>query len=175
MKRRSSTEQRQASYRIGDLAKKTGVTTRTVRYYESLGLLKTQPRTNGGQRYYSDKDLVYLARIIQLKNYGLSLEEIGSIIRLGNEDASGEKRRVELVKQYRALISRNLQRIKAVQELIKELEWHMNQLETVGQEFKSCPGSACPNCEFRDRCEFVANPQLFDPRHAPPSGPGAEP
>jgi DNA-binding transcriptional MerR regulator len=150
------------TYRIGDLALKTGITTRTVRYYESLGLLKTQARTDGGQRYYSDKDLVYLARIIQLKKYGLSLDEIGSIIRIGNEDATGQKRRVELLKQYRALISQNLRRIKDIETLIRELEWHMKQLESMDQEFKSCPGSACAPCEFKDRCEFTTNPRLSD-------------
>jgi DNA-binding transcriptional MerR regulator len=164
-------EQRKTMYRIGDLAKKTGVTTRTVRYYESLGLLKTQPRTDGGQRYYSDKDLVYLARIIQLKNYGLSLEEIGNIVRLGNEDASGEKRRIELFKQYRALISRNLRRIQDIKDLIKELEWHMNQLETMDQDFKSCPGAACPGCEYQDRCEFTTNPKFFETWNLPAPNP----
>jgi DNA-binding transcriptional MerR regulator len=154
-------------YRIGDLARKTGVTARTVRYYESLGLLKTQPRTGGGQRYYSDKDLVYLARIIQLKKYGLSLDEIGRIIRIGGEDLTGKKRRGELLKQYRALISRNLRRIKDIEALNRELEWHMKQLESMGEDFLSCPGASCPGCEFKDRCEFVTNPQLFSGWHEP--------
>ncbi|MDX9810719.1 MAG: MerR family transcriptional regulator, partial [Sphaerochaetaceae bacterium] len=75
----------QTGYRIGHLAEQAGVTVRTVRYYESLGLLKTQGRTNGGQRYYTDADLVYLKRILQLKKLGLSLEEIGNIIKMGTE------------------------------------------------------------------------------------------
>ena len=85
-------------YRIGELAKKAGVTPRTVRYYESLGLLKSQDRAGGGQRHYTDEDLVYLNRIIQLKNYGMSLDEIAQVIKLGNEDSTGEKRRLELLK-----------------------------------------------------------------------------
>ncbi len=141
-------------YRIGELATKAGVTPRTVRYYESLGLLKSQERKDGGQRHYTDEDLVYLNRIIQLKNYGMSLEEIAEIIRLGNEDSTGEKRRLELLKQYRKLLSKEIQHLKNVQALIDDLSWHVQQLESVDTDFKQCPGSACPRCEYKDRCEF---------------------
>lgn len=141
-------------YRIGELARKANVTTRTVRYYESLGLLKTQERADGGQRHYTDEDLVYLNRIIQLKNYGMSLDEIAEIIRLGNEDATGEKRRLQLLKQYRNLLSKEMQHLKQVQALIQDLSWHVEQLESVDSDFKQCPGTACPRCEYKDRCEF---------------------
>jgi len=141
-------------YRIGALARKAGVTTRTVRYYEALGLLKTQDRHDGGQRHYTDEDLVYLNRILQLKNYGLSLDEIAEIIRLGNEDSTGQKRRLQLIKQYRKLLSREIVHLKAVKALISDLCWHVEQLESVDQDFQRCPGSACPKCEFKDRCEF---------------------
>ncbi|GHV66343.1 hypothetical protein AGMMS49928_00810 [Spirochaetia bacterium] len=155
------------SYRIGELARRAEVTPRTVRYYEGLGLLTTQPRTDGGQRYYSDKDLVYLTRIIQLKKYGLQLDEIGKIVKMGNADGSGQKRRLELLKQYRVLISENLQRIKDIEALIRELQWHTQQLEKAKGGFKSCPGSACKGCEFAARCEFMNNPALFDIREEP--------
>jgi DNA-binding transcriptional MerR regulator len=147
-------------YRIGELARRAGVTTRTVRYYEGLGLLKTQNRTGGGQRFYSDKDMVYITRIIQLKKYGLQLDEIGKIIRMGEEDSSGQKRRLELLKQYRALISKNLRRIKDIETLIRELQWHTEQLEGVGRDFQDCPGPACAACEFASRCEFPREPKL---------------
>ncbi len=147
-------------YRIGELARKAGVTARTVRYYESLGLLKTQDRQDGGQRYYTDEDLVYLNRIIQLKRYGLSLEEIAEIIRLGNEDSTGQKRRLELLKQYRKLLSRELQHLKDVKALIDDLSWHVEQLESVDHDFQQCPGTACPKCEFKDRCEFYEKGEL---------------
>ena len=145
-------------YRIGELARKAGVTARTVRYYESLGLLKTQDRQDGGQRYYTDEDLVYLNRIIQLKRYGLSLDEIAEIIRLGNEDSTGQKRRLELLKQDRKLLSRELVHLKDVKALIDDLSWHVEQLESVDHDFQQCPGTACEKCEFKDRCEFYQGP-----------------
>ena len=150
----------ESSYRIGELARKGGVTARTVRYYESLGLLKTQDRQDGSQRHYTDEDLVYLNRIIQLKRYGLSLDEIAEIIRLGNEDSTGQKRRLELLKQYRKLLSRELQHLKDVKSLIDDLTWHVEQLESVDHDFQQCPGTACAKCEFKDRCEFYQSSEV---------------
>jgi DNA-binding transcriptional MerR regulator len=140
-------------YRIGQLAKKAGVTVRAIRYYESLGLLKDKDRGEGGQRIFSDKDLVYLERIKQLKKYGLSLDEIAEIIRMGEQDVTGEKRRLELLKQYREKLSKAIQRRKGLDDLIGELSWHIEQLERVDQ-FQSCPGEACAVCDFYDMCEF---------------------
>jgi DNA-binding transcriptional MerR regulator len=143
----------QRKYRIGELAKKADVTVRTIRYYESLGLLKTKERANGGQRLFTDKDLVYLERIKQLKKLGLSLDEIYEIVKLGEEDVTGEKRRTELLKQYRKKLSDAIKRRNGLNELIKELSWHIKQLEEV-DNFQACPGEACNGCEFYEECEF---------------------
>ncbi|AEC02621.1 MerR family transcriptional regulator [Parasphaerochaeta coccoides] len=141
-------------YRIGELARKAKVTVRTVRYYESLGLLKTQARTGGGQRFYTDADLVYLRRLLQLKALDFSLEDIGRIIRMGAEDVTGEKRRVALLKQYRGKLSDAMEKRLDLDRRIDELEWHVRQLSSVGVAFQQCPGSACAGCEFSDRCMF---------------------
>ena len=143
------------SYRIGELARKAKVTIRTVRYYESLGLLKTQSRSDGGQRYYTDSDLIYLLRVLQLKRYGFSLDQIGKIVRMGPEDTSGTRRRLELLKQYRKHASSTLRKQRELTTLLEELNWHIAQLEAVGDEgFQTCPGSSCKNCEFKVQCEF---------------------
>lgn len=72
--------------RIGDLAKRARVTTRTIRYYEELGLLGQRPddlkRAEGDFRYYTETDLERLWRIDVLKKLGLSLEQIKGIIDL---------------------------------------------------------------------------------------------
>lgn len=142
------------TYRIGELARKAKVTVRTVRYYEALGLLKTQSRSEGGQRYYTDTDLIYLLRILQLKRYGFSLDQIGRIIRMGPDDSSGRKRRTELLKQYRRQVSETLRKRRELDALLDELTWHIDQLESVRDGFQSCPGASCTTCEFKGRCEF---------------------
>ncbi len=146
------------TYRIGELARKAKVTVRTVRYYEALGLLKTQSRSEGGQRYYTDADLIYLLRILQLKRYGFTLDQIGRIIKMGPEDSDGQKRRVELLKQYRKQITETLKKKRELDKLLNELNWHIEQLETVKEGFQSCPGQACLECEFKTRCQFYRPP-----------------
>ncbi|HZJ88833.1 MAG TPA: MerR family transcriptional regulator [Sphaerochaeta sp.] len=141
-------------YRIGELAQRCDVTVRTVRYYESLGLLKSQGRTKGGQRYYTESDVIYLQRIAELKELDFSLAEIATIIKLGSSDESGEKRRAELLRQYRVKLSGALLRQRDLKRRIDDLLWHIEQLETT-TEFLECPGRACTGCKFVDRCSFA--------------------
>ncbi len=140
-------------YRIGELARLSGLTLRTIRYYGELGLL-SEVRTHGNQRYYSDQDLVYLKRIGELKSLGFSLEEIARIIRLRDEDESGNKRRNELLAQYRSKLSKDIERMNTLQEHIDELKWRISQLESAEDAFTECPGTACAGCEHKSRCIF---------------------
>ena len=65
-----------ASYRIGELAARLGMTERTIRYYEELGLLDSVKRLDGGTRVYTDDDVRRLKFIRKLKVLGLSLQEM---------------------------------------------------------------------------------------------------
>ena len=64
--------------RIGEVAERVGVTTRTIRYYEELGLLGPgEVRNKGAHRQYSEGDVVRLRELIRLRDLlGLSLEEL---------------------------------------------------------------------------------------------------
>jgi DNA-binding transcriptional MerR regulator len=72
----SATEER--ALRIGEVAEQVGVTTRTIRYYEELGLLAGCPaRSKGAHRYYTEADVTRLRELIRLRDLlGLSLEEL---------------------------------------------------------------------------------------------------
>ena len=61
---------------VGEIAKKIGVTVRTLQYYDKEGLLSPSAESEGGRRLYTDKDLVTLHQIISLKSLGFSLEDI---------------------------------------------------------------------------------------------------
>ncbi|GGU44331.1 MerR family transcriptional regulator [Streptomyces lavendofoliae] len=60
--------------RIGELAKRAGTTTRTLRYYESRGLLRAR-RADNGYRTYDEDDLRLLQQIRTLQDFGFGLEE----------------------------------------------------------------------------------------------------
>jgi len=61
---------------IGELAKQLGITTRTIRYYEEIGLMGKTDRLDGGTRSYGHDDILRLKFILKLKGLGISLKEI---------------------------------------------------------------------------------------------------
>jgi MerR family transcriptional regulator, thiopeptide resistance regulator len=65
-----------AALKVGDLAKQTGVSVRTLHYYDEIGLLSPSHRTEAGYRLYGEKDIIRLQQIISLRQIGFSLEEI---------------------------------------------------------------------------------------------------
>jgi DNA-binding transcriptional MerR regulator/thiamine kinase-like enzyme len=65
---------------IGDLARAAGVTVRTLRYYEQVGLLTTPERTGGLHRRYTDADVERLYEIVALRSLGLSLDAISTAL-----------------------------------------------------------------------------------------------
>ncbi|MHB8220640.1 MAG: MerR family transcriptional regulator [Acidimicrobiales bacterium] len=66
-----------AGLRIGDAASRAGVSARTLRYYEELGLLSPSGHTPGGERRYRDEDLARLDRILELRGVlGMNLDDI---------------------------------------------------------------------------------------------------
>ena len=70
--------------RIGEVADLLGITPKTVRHYEKIGLLKEAERSESGYRLYSADDLLRLHRIKKLQSLGLSLRQVRSV--LGGED-----------------------------------------------------------------------------------------
>ena len=61
---------------IGEVAKKMGVTVRTLQYYDKEGLLSPSTQSEGGRRLYSNKDLIMLHQILSLKSLGFTLDDI---------------------------------------------------------------------------------------------------
>lgn len=79
--------------RIGELARAAGVTPRTVRYYEEIGLLpESATRAAGSHREYDDDDLARLCELVRLKHMlGLTLEELKGVMH--GEDQRARRRR----------------------------------------------------------------------------------
>ncbi len=64
------------SVQIGELAKRLGITTRTIRYYEEIGLMGPPERLGGGTRTFNKEDILRLKFILKLKELGISLKEM---------------------------------------------------------------------------------------------------
>ena len=67
---------------IGELAERTGLSLRTIRHYDEVGLLPASARTEGGFRVYTEADFERLTHIKRMKPLGFSLEEIAELLGL---------------------------------------------------------------------------------------------
>ena len=63
-------------WKVGELAKRAGLSVRTLHYYEEVGLLAPSYRTQSGHRLYDESDIVRLQQIMSLRQLGFSLDEI---------------------------------------------------------------------------------------------------
>lgn len=67
-------------YTVGELAKRAGLTVRTLHHYEELGLLRPSGRSEAGYRRYGEADVLRLHRVLALRDAGLALKDIGALL-----------------------------------------------------------------------------------------------
>src|SRR4051812_8526659 len=67
--------------KVGELARRTGLTVRTLHHYDEIGLLKPSLHTESGHRLYTAGDVARLQQVVALRQLGFSLEEIGDCLR----------------------------------------------------------------------------------------------
>src|SRR5437588_7172410 len=67
---------RRTLWQVGELARQTGLSVRTLHYYEEVGVLAPSGRTEAGYRLYSEADVARLQQIRSLRQLGFSLEEV---------------------------------------------------------------------------------------------------
>lgn len=73
---------------IGELAERTGLSLRTIRHYDEIGLLVPSGRSDGGFRLYTEDDYDRLMLIRRMKPLGYSLEQMGDLLRAIDNSAS---------------------------------------------------------------------------------------
>lgn len=115
--------------RIGELAKRAGVTQRTIRHYESIGLMPPGEREGKGQHYYTEESIERLRKIDQLKKLGLSLDEMREVVQLYFIDPSGvqsKRKALDILRQHLAEANQKLNEIQQfrgeIQSLIEHFE-----------------------------------------------------
>jgi len=112
---------------VGELAKKMGVTIRTLQYYDKEELLSPSAESEGGRRLYTDKDLVLLHQIISMKSLGFSLTDIKErLISLKTPDDVANA----LTEQADA-IRINIKQLKDSLAAIEQLKTEVLQMQTV--------------------------------------------
>lgn len=117
--------------RIGELANQLGINTKTIRYYEEIGLVPPAPRTSSGYRDYSDHDATRLVFIKSAQRLGLSLEEIAEILALRDRgQAPCEYVRDVITEQLRS-IDKRIAELRALRGELRELNTAADQLPEI--------------------------------------------
>src|SRR4051812_42887497 len=136
---------RERTFRIGEVAEQVGVTTRTIRYYEELGLLGGGPeRSKGAHRHYTEADVSRLRELIRLRDLlGLTLEELVALAEAEEARAAlrdqwhgdpTDEERIAIVDQASELVQRQLGLVRARQQTLAdfaaELEERLESLRS---------------------------------------------
>ncbi len=120
-------------YRTGQFAKRAAVSVRTLRYYDTSGLLSPSHRSDTGQRFYSDDDLARLQQILALKFLGFSLKEIKALL-ANNVQTEPEALQRALSRQKKMMEDRRAQLgsiLRAIEHTQTRLEAGENDWEGV--------------------------------------------
>lgn len=131
-------EEREGAYlQIGEVAERTGVTQRTLRFYEEKGLLKPPTRMEGGFRLYSEEDVRRVQRIRRLRELlGFTLAEIKEMVEADEvkmqlraeyrKDADAEEKRrqiqraKEVTEKQLSLVRRKMEQLAELQRSLEE-------------------------------------------------------
>ncbi|MFF1691252.1 MULTISPECIES: heavy metal-responsive transcriptional regulator [unclassified Streptomyces] len=107
--------------RIGDLATTSGLTTKTIRFYEQAGLLPEPLRTPSGYRDYSGEAAGRLAFIRDAQGAGLTLAEIRSVLALRDSGESPCGHVTDLIGQHLADIEQRLDELRKTRSALRDL------------------------------------------------------
>ncbi|MEK6310038.1 MAG: MerR family transcriptional regulator [Curtobacterium sp.] len=97
-----------APHTIADVARSAGVSSRTLRHYDAIGLLRASAVGDGGLRRYDDRALVRLQRILLLRGLGLGLAEIARVLDGEQDDVTALRAHVAWLEQERDRLARQL-------------------------------------------------------------------
>lgn len=117
----------QRMYRIGELARLSGVTPDALRYYERFGLLPRAPRTTGGFRRYEPHALQRLRFIKQAQAHGFTLSEVRALVSYQDRGGRERRRRVQdlLLRKLKELESKRRQ----LEEFCRTLEEYLSMCQ----------------------------------------------
>ena len=139
--------------RVGEVAERLGVSPRTIKYYEELGLIKPEARSSGGFRLYGEKDVRLLERILRMKGIGYSLATIRELLAV--RDAAQEADKATVLKE---VAGRLKEREREATVRIQQIQNDLKQAEALREELRR----DIALCERR--IEELGNHERFDER-----------
>ena len=140
-------EAEERSFRIGTVAERLGVTTRTIRYYEELGLLGAGARSKGAHRIYHESDIAHLQEVLRLRDLlGLSLESINDLAQAEEARAAlrdewahdpSDEDRLRIIAAATPLIEKQLELVCARQKTLAKFARDLRERLRMADEIKT--------------------------------------
>ncbi len=119
---------------IGQAARRTGLSAKMIRYYESIGLLKPASRSDSGYRLYGQDDLHSLTFIKRSRDLGFSLEEVAKLLTLWQDRQRASADVKALANEHIADLNRRIEELVSLRDTLSELVAHCH-----GDDRPDCP------------------------------------
>lgn len=149
----STKEPKGALLTTGDMARLSGSTLRTVRFYEQEGLIHPQSRSDGGRRQFTTSELERLQLALDLREAGLSLTDIKSLFELKRKHPNPAAASSDISSLLNDQLEVMQQKIAKLRRLREELV----TMVAVISECGACSGQQFPNC---GNCDVMDQPKL---------------
>ena len=133
---------------ISIVAKKTGLTSKAIRFYEDKGLVTPPLRGENGYRSYTQQHINELTLLRQARQVGFNLEECGELVNLFNDPA----------RHSADVKARTLQKVAEIERHIVELEAMRKQLMSLAE---SCPGDDSADCPIIDNLSACCHHKAY--------------
>jgi DNA-binding transcriptional MerR regulator len=128
-------------YTSGDLARATGQTLRTVRFYEEQGLLSPSALSDGGHRRFDEAALDRLRLIVDFRDLGLSLQDIGALLKMRDGCRGGADFRARLRAALPEHVAQARRKVERLRRLEAELRHALQSLDAPPRASSPCD---CP-------------------------------
>jgi MerR family transcriptional regulator, copper efflux regulator len=130
--------------KIGELAELGSVSTKTVRYYESIGLLEAPARSDSGYRQYDEDAVDRLQFIRDAQATGLTLAEIASVLELKSSGQRSCAHTAALLERHLAELDEQIQRLQSARSALDELFRRSRSLDPTA-------------CTDPNRCQVISS------------------
>lgn len=122
---------------IGIAAEQSGVASRTIRYYERIGLIPAPARTPGGYRDYGETDVATLRFVQRARKLGFPLKDIAALLDLWHDRGRASAQVKELTERHIAEVEGRIAELESVRRVLADLAGR-------------CHGDARPDCPILD-------------------------
>lgn len=129
--------------RIGELARQTGVSTKTIRYYEEIGVLPAPDRTANDYRDYSEEAVDRLSFVRDAQATGLTLTEISSILDLRSQGEETCLHVIDLLERHLTALDQHIRTLRETRKKLAALTDRARDLDP-------------SDCREPNRCQTIA-------------------